>query len=509
GYLLLGTSESVAGRPDFRAVDAKAKVYAYVPAGPKSTAEPDPPAPAAYQRPSRPTPRRLSLTEGRNGESALRAIVEHLLPPSLVIDGDGTLVHAFGDVRAYMRPPTGYRLDLNVTKVVREELALTVSAAVRRTLDENETVIYRGIVIGTGEERRAVSLHSSPLWDPVARQRLAVVALSSTDPPEPSANEGETFQLTASAQRHIATLERELQQTRESLQTTIEELETTNEELQSTNEELLAANEELQSTNEELQSVNEELLTVNGEYQEKIRELTALNDDVNNIMRSTEVGIVLLDQERRLRKFTPATQEVVNVLESDIGRPMAHLTHQFPGIDLAVLVDKVIDNLIPLERQIHTAEHRTYVLRIMPYRTHTLQVEGVVMTFIEVTALEQARQAAEQAEAKIYQFVEHAPAALLMLDDAFDCLHASRQWYDLFDVDGADVTGRSFFDLFPEAEPEWRPRFERSLSGTTESSEKDSFRLGDGQQIDLHWELRPWFEEDLDIGGVMLFASSK
>ena len=184
--------------------------------------------------------------------------------------------------------------------------------------------------------------------------------------------------------RHCRELEQELHLARESLQATVEELETSNEELQSSNEELVASNEELQSTNEELQSVNEELYTVNSEFQIKINELVSLNSDLDNLLKNTDVGALYLDNELKIRKVTPRISEITNIREMDVGRPIVHLSLMEGYPEWYDDINHVRDTLYPVEREICSAE-RYWIVRVRPYRTACNSIEGVIMTFVEIT----------------------------------------------------------------------------------------------------------------------------
>ena len=188
-------------------------------------------------------------------------------------------------------------------------------------------------------------------------------------------------------------LEQELRSTKEYLQTTIEELETSNEEFKSTNEELQSANEELQSTNEELetskeelQSVNEELVTVNSELEQKIKELSKTGSDMQNLLSSTEIGTIFLDTSLNIQRFTPAMTEFINLIQTDMGRPVRHIVSNMYYDRLVQDAKEVLKTLVPKETEVQTKDNRWYTMRILPYRTIENVIDGVVMTFVDITA---------------------------------------------------------------------------------------------------------------------------
>ena len=229
--------------------------------------------------------------------------------------------------------------------------------------------------------------------------------------------------------QRIAILEHELRRKEEFLQTTIEELETSNEELTSTNEELQSANEELQSTNEELetskeelQSVNEELMTVNLELQKKIEELSRANNDLNNLLTSTGIGTVYVDHLLRIQRFTPAATEIINLIQTDVGRPVAHIVSNLLNYeDLIKDVTFVLDTLVSKERDVQARNGRWYLMRVQPYRTLENVIEGAVITFVDITS--QKKMKAELDESRRLHIESIFDAALVVstAGKVFDC----------------------------------------------------------------------------------------
>jgi two-component system, chemotaxis family, CheB/CheR fusion protein len=236
-----------------------------------------------------------------------------------------------------------------------------------------------------------VDLEVAPIKEPTDLRGLFMVVFEDVAPLAEPNGAGHEPIPTNSDQR-IADLERELSAKEQYLQITIEELETSNEELKSTNEELQSSNEELQSTNEELetsreelQSVNEELVTVNAELQIKLDALLQTSNDLSNLMSSTGIGTLFVDNDLRIARFTPSATDVINVIETDIGRPLAHLAPKLQYHGLVQDVRAVLDTLIPVEREVASSEERFYLMRIMPYRTLQNVIEGAVITFSDIT----------------------------------------------------------------------------------------------------------------------------
>ena len=217
---------------------------------------------------------------------------------------------------------------------------------------------------------------------------------------------GEAGENATDVDARIATLKQELRAKEEYLQTTNEELATSNEELKSSNEEMQSVNEELQSTNEELetskeelQSVNEELATVNTELQNKVADLSRSNNDMNNLLAGTGIGTIFVDHQLRIQRFTPTVTQVINLILTDVGRPVGHIVSNLVGYDRLVAdVQEVLDSLVPKEVEVQTQTGTWYLLRIRPYRTLENVIEGAVITFTEITDMKKAQAALRESE---------------------------------------------------------------------------------------------------------------
>jgi signal transduction histidine kinase len=192
-------------------------------------------------------------------------------------------------------------------------------------------------------------------------------------------------------------LQAELGETKAILTKAIEDAETSNEELQSSNEELISSNEELQSANEELQSLNEELHTVNAENQLRIREISELNDDLNNYFRSADIGQVFLDKDLLIRKYTPAATELINLIESDIGRPIKHISNNLPYTGLLDDINHVLHYAEAIEKTVETENHICYQMKILPYLREGKSIDGIVLMFVNITGIKTAEKAVEKA----------------------------------------------------------------------------------------------------------------
>ena len=337
----------------------------------------------------------------RSQDFVERTVLEDLLdkyvPPSFLVTSHFELVHSFGDARRLLVQPRG-RSTLELLKLVEGDLRMAMSAALHRAMREKEQVVLQGIRIDTGDGSKLVEVVAEPYLK--RSQDLYLVSVKEIDSsPPPSDPTAETFRADDQAAQRIIELERELEFNKESLQTTVEELESSNEELQSTNEELVAANEELQSTNEELHSVNEELYTVNAEHQRKIDELSQLTTDMDNLMRSTEIGTIFLDKDLRIRRFTPAITTAFNIMDQDVGRPIDQFAYHLESPGWIEAAKQVIVSGEPSEEELKArGSDRVYLKRMRPYRNSDKTISGIVITFTDVTAIAHAEKERIQKE---------------------------------------------------------------------------------------------------------------
>jgi two-component system CheB/CheR fusion protein len=412
GVLMLGPSESVGELYDeFDVLDQHWKVFQkrrdvrFSPtlgiALPSQVARTRP-APSAPQRPA------LGAADLRLMR-AYDALLERFVPPSVLTTELGEIVHTFGAAGQYLRTPQG-RATLDVSQMVHEDLRIPLSAGMQRAIKERQPTSFSGIRVRGREGEELIKLTVEPLPERGSDGLflfLTFEKMAEAGPPEAQARPYEPDQ---QVQARLRDLEQELQYTREHLSATIEELETSNEELQATNEEMVAANEELQSTNEELHSVNEELYTVNAEYQNKIDELTQLTNDMDNLLRSTDIGTVFLDTQLRIRKLTPAISRSFHLLPQDIGRPIEHISSNLEYPPLLEDLREVLEGGRTLEREVRNRQGAWLLMRILPYRTETGAVEGVVLTFTDVTAMRRAQQDLRQSEANFRQLADFVNA---------------------------------------------------------------------------------------------------
>ncbi len=339
-------------------------------------------------------------------ESTLRSLVSRQNATCLIVDRNHSLVHVAGGTADLLVVPEG-RLTNELSQRVVPALRLPLATALNRASRSGSAgASYRGISLPDSNPPRMVKLN---VWSPSghpATDNYLIVLIEADGTEANGAGTASTpllplFEPDQAASNRIKDVENELQQTRENLQATIEELETTNEEQQATNEELIASNEELQSTNEELHSVNEELYTVNSEYESKIQELLELNSDIDNLLKSTEIGVIFLDNDLHIRKFTPAVRAVIKLVSSDIGRSIADLSHEIESVDFRALLEAVLVRAQPESLEVQLRNGRHMLMRLHPYQTTNQELDGIVISFVEISRLKQTEQELREAEQQL------------------------------------------------------------------------------------------------------------
>lgn len=391
GYLFLGSSEniSVSGE-SFVEVDRKWKIYLRDerPGGKSFSALENGNFLTSFKKSILPdeTATQIKLPAKALAEDLKEVVTEDLGFAALYIDNNYEVKEAVGNFKKYLSLPE-QTLNLNILKMVTPELGTALGMAIRRAWKENKKVTVDNAIIKEEKIVRSVTIVVKPAEVPVYPYTLVVMAENGSR--ERIVMDEKDISLDHDHQSYINDLKAELKETKFNLQAAVESLETANEELQSSNEELLSSNEELQSSNEELQSLNEELHTLNTEHQLKINELIELNDDLNNYFKSTDIGQVFLDRKLNVRKFNGAATKLINLIDLDIGRPFSNITTNIREEDLIADIEKVLKTGKNLECEVVLKNGRYNLMRIFPYVRQDKSVDGVVLTFVDITALKE------------------------------------------------------------------------------------------------------------------------
>ncbi len=433
GFLFLGTSETLGElSAEFHTLDSRNKLFQSLRAGSHRLSRLLVPTVAAPMTRHGDDAMGHAQEEGAAIDEAIGTLMKAYVPPSLLVNDQMNIMHVFGDASGILKVPAG-EATLNALKLLPSSVSMVVGTALTRAFRSGEEFALSNIPVKDREGLPAVSLRVKPFVLRKTGRRFALVLLDPASPmlPVPDSE----FDFNADAAERIRGLEQELMSRGENLQATIEELETANEELQATNEELLASNEELQSTNEELQSVNEELYSVNSEYQAKVEELTEVTNDLDNLLRSTEIGTIFLDGGMVIRRFTPAAARFINIIPRDVGRSITHLSTNIDYPDFLKDIGWVFENHSPIERHVRVRDERWIQTRILPYLTDKNQVAGVVVTFVDVTA-------AKSAEHRLQTVLDSLPEHVAVIDSDGVITMVNDAWRSFGENNGARALER-------------------------------------------------------------------
>jgi two-component system CheB/CheR fusion protein len=340
--------------------------------------------------------------------------------------------------------------------MVREELAFKLESMVSRAIEQNIPIRASGIRIERSGDSREIEIEVVPLRSQRYSESYYFVLFTDVSQPvqrglqsEESAagHETDVDQRTVRLQRELARARAHLRRMAEEHEGNVEELRATNEEVRSTNEELQSTNEELATAKEELQSANEELTTINEELQTKNADLGSLNNDLKNLFIAVNLPIVIVDNEYRLRRFTPAAENFLNLLSSDIGRVVTNLRGTLEIPNLKELLRKAIEELNVTVFEIEAANNRWYSVTIRPYRTTDHRIDGAVIAFSDIDSLKRSLDEAQDARDYAEGIVETIWEPLLVLDNQLRVQRAAPRFYQTFQVTQEETEGRLLFDL--------------------------------------------------------------
>nr|WP_320016389.1 chemotaxis protein CheB [uncultured Desulfobacter sp.] len=486
GVLMLGSSETIGGATDlFQTINKKWRIFRRreVPKAIRQIVN-FPTGPLAVER-----PRDLSAGNSKNkpfdtNYLTQKVVLEQFAPTAVLTDSNGDIINVQGRTGKYLETPSG-PVTNNILDMARKGLRIELSAALRAAVSSAAKVTKKRLSVKTNGDYQLIDLHVCPLKKPdeLAGRLLVVFEdIDSESMDETGDHAGkEDF---SPASTHIAALEQELQTTRESHQTTIEELESSNEELKSTNEEIQSANEELQSTNEELesskeelQSLNEELQTVNAELQGKVEELSAAHDDMRNLLNSTEIANIFVDNNMRVRRFTPEATRIINLIQTDLGRPIQHVVSNLKYDNMIRDLENVLQYLTPVETEVQTNEGKWFNMSIIPYRTTDNRIDGAVMTFISIEdqkkvniQLEASLKEAENAWELTRVIFDISRDPMVVLDKNSCIVIANTCYSTLMDIDRKYLKGMDFIPPLKK-EPSQKKDLKTQLKTAMETNE--------------------------------------
>lgn len=431
GRLFLGTSESVDDTSGlFFVLDRKNRIYApravtrsSLPIGSgqgslaRALAVPQPPdVPVVVHKPLPPAEGSAldgwQLTSEQIPWSELHLqLIERLASPSLLVNDRHEIVHLSQSASVFLHFGGG-EPSRELLRVVNPALRNELRAALFRASEERATIASEGIPLELAGEPRLVDVRVSPASELAADFFLIELRLQPVGATQPLAAPPVDDLVVQQLERELEKAKRHLRDVVEQHQGSLEEARASNEELQAMNEELRSASEELESSREELQSINEELTTVNQELKNTVEEVGHTNSDLQNLMGATAIATIFLDRELKIMRFTPPAVELFSMIPTDVGRPLADLSHRLRYPELIADAEQVLKQLAPVERQVSESGGRFFQARVLPYRTTDDRIAGIVLTFVDVTERELAQAAVQRAHAELEQRVQERTAEL-------------------------------------------------------------------------------------------------
>ena len=486
GMLILGSSESIGDFTNlFANIDRTAKIFQRKPDASGSHRDGiarmlSPIAAEEVPRPPRGSIR--NETKLPLQEIAARTILEYFAPVGALVNERGDILFLLGRTGRFLEPTPG-EASLNIFRMAREGLRGDLTIALHRAVSLQMPTRQSGLRVQNEANSTSVNLTILPvpadteaaiprgLFLVIIEEQLVVGSKFSSEPAVDSES-GATAVL-PDLNDYILRLKQELRAKDEYLQTAIEELETSNEELRSAHEEMQSVNEEMQSTNEELetskeelQSVNEELATVNSELQAKVSDLSRSNNDMKNLLSGTGIGTIFVDHRLRILRFTPTVSVLINLIETDVGRPVDQIRSNLASYDhLAADVKEVLNTLVPKELEVQTNSGEWYLLRFRPYRTLENVIEGAVITFTEITAMKSAQLALRDSEVlrRLAVVVRDSRDAILVQNMKGSILAWNPGAEKMYGWTEAEALSMNIRDLMPEADREKALALERHV----------------------------------------------
>ncbi len=494
GYLILGMSESLRDSDDsFAAVDRKNKIYMKVGT-----------TPAAHYR----LPLQSAIV--KSGERIVRVnplgdwpemelqraadgiVLARFGPPGLIVDERLNVLQVRGQVSPYVELAAG-AVSWSLLRVLREGMAREVREALKRVIRENIPVTAVVDYKRPGEEgEERIQVDVIPVTSPTSQSRCFMILFTALEADRPpGALEGALLPVLSADEKdkHIVQLRQDLASLRFHLQSLIEERDARNQELVSANEEIQSGNEELQSTNEELettkeelQSSNEELQTVNEELQQRNAVLTQTGNDLNNLLTSTSIPLMMLTDQLHIRQFTPPMERLLNIRASDVGRPISEIRLQLSVENIEPILQDVLDTLGTREMEVQDRDGRWHLLRVRPYRTAENKIEGVVVVLVEIDELRRSQQQMREAHDFASSVLESVPIPLVVMESDCRIRTVNTAFRDLTGMQ-SNLAGQSLPDLVRQlwGVDHFRERLESLAASATDLTlefEYDSSKTG-------------------------------
>jgi two-component system CheB/CheR fusion protein len=509
GILLLGSAETNGTQSDlFIAVDSKLRIYQH--SGSHKTEE-------LFNFPSSFSRSKTGLNENQLPAKVpdnLQTLTDQLLlqkfsPASVLVTDKGDILYITGSTGKYLEPAAG-KANMNLFAMAREGLRNELPHAFSKAMQNFERVVLRGIKMEANGKTKLTDVTIQQIETPLSLKGRIIVIFDDVPEVELESSKQKKEKtpdstLKVELESELQHLKEELQSIHEEMQTSQEELQSANEEMQSTNEELQSANEELTTSKEEMQSLNEELHTVNAELQSKIDDHARVNNDMNNLLNSIDIATLFLDRELKIRQFTDPATKIFKLINSDIGRLF---TDQVTDLDYAEMYNdarKVLRTLVFSEKSISTRDGRWFNIRMRPYRTFEDKIDGLVITFIDITKSKQLENGLLESQMMLRSFIHAVPGVIIGLSSNGKVIEFNPEAEKLFSLTRNEVMGKSYFDLFiPESSRvNVETDMKKLLAGTLPNRFDHLVKAVNGDILKIEWSAHKLLDDQGMLIGII------
>ena len=452
GYLFLGMSEAADAAPNlFTVVDKKNRIYKV---NPLTHSIRNFPLPMDVPRDSMVDILKIERIEPALPKSAdlHRRLIDQVVAPSVLIDSHHEVLHLSEHVGKFLLASSG-EPSRNLLSNIPPELRTELRTALFQAAQSGTRVVTRPIAVKRGSDQANIQLTVRYFGEPGSASGLTLVMFDEVaEPPDkarPESGDPSRQQLVTQFENEIRQLKDQLHETIQHAETSTEDLRASNEELQAINEELRSASEELETSKEELQSINEELTTVNYELKGKVDETSKVNDDLQNLITSTDIATVFIDRALRIKRFTPQAASIFNLIATDVNRSLLDITHKLDYESLAGDAAEMLKTLKLVERPVSSGDGKQYLARMRPYRTNDDRIDGAVLTFVDVTALRQAEEKVRAGEERLrIAALTTNDYAILTIDEAGFITSWNLGARRIFGYEEQEIVGQPFVNLF-------------------------------------------------------------
>lgn len=421
----------------------------------------------------------------------LENILSYLIQTGVVMDEKLSILYSFGNMEQYYNTING-KATLDLTKLVKENIRLAVISGVKKSSQNGTSIKYSNVKYTDDNKDCYVDISITPLFIS-ENEKLFIAEFLSSSSRSPEKAE-QDFNISNESKEYIRLLENELFSVKEDLQSLIQELENSNDELKISNEKLFASNEELQSTNEEINTANEELYSMNVKYEKKISELSQMTNDLNNLIYSINVATIFLDLDLIIRKYTPNTTKLFNIIPYDLGRPIHHITSDFINSkDMMQSIDYVLKTGKRTEREVILNDEQAFFENVFPYRNENDELRGVIVSYYNISELKKAQKNLVQSEKRYRELFENMNSAFalheIILDESgrpydYRYIDVNSKFEKVLGYNRSDILGKTVKELFPQIEEYWIEAYSHvALTGESLSIENYT------QQFDRHYKV--------------------